>query len=183
MKSAKTLHGIDSHDGTLVVQLLELPHKILAHNDIDGLEQIVLHELGHDHHFGLSKAGYLIDNPEFDCLKGIAGYCKGECHLHKEDLWQEPHLFAGDMQEAPFHQKVSHFLDASISRKNDGSAFTGDSLVALAENLGMHNPGFLTWKMRHGNNGILLFEEGDSLEHTARRRDLLNHFAALLSLC
>lgn len=180
MKLSTSLHGIDEHDGELVAKLLGLPHKILSHNEVDGLEQMVLHELGHDSHFGLSKAGYLIDNPEFNCLKGIAGYCKSECPMHKLDVWQDPKLFADDMKDAHFHRQISHFLDNSLTRVGADNLQT-DLLLMLGNKMGMTTPGFITWKMKHGNNGILLFEE-NGMPH-ARRRDLLHHFVALLSLC
>lgn len=179
MKTQESLYQIDGHDAQLVSRLLELPHKILCHHDVDGLEQLVLHELGHDQHFGLEKAGYFIDNPDFDCLKGIAGYCKSECKMHKDNLWNDPRSFVQDMQKAQFHQQLSHYLDHSLSH-NELEGVKGDALVNLGQKLGMGNPSFITWKMKHGNNGILLYEENPA---HARRRDLLQHFVALLSLC
>ena len=62
------LHELDTHEGKLVSRLLDLPNKILSHHDTHGIEQLILYELAHDNSFGFSKASYLIDNPDFNCL-------------------------------------------------------------------------------------------------------------------
>lgn len=174
------LHELDSHEGQLVSRLLDLPHKILSHDDLDGLQQLVLYELAHDDSFGLSKASYLIDNPEFNCLKGVAGYDKAECKLSAENPWENPRQIIDTMRDGKFHQHVSSFIHPSLSSHQDREP-DADAIAQLSGKLGMQNPSFVTWRMRHGNHGILLFEEG-SMPHE-RRRDLLHHFVALLSLC
>lgn len=159
----------------VVHNLLHLPHKIQRHHDIDDLAHLLLHDLGHDDHFGLNRAIYLVDNPEFNCLKGVAGFHKGECALHQEDVWENPDSFANDMKDAQFHQTMKEFSQEASVRH-----CAPEDLVKLGTRLGLKNPSFFTWNMRHGNHGILLFEE----EYTcARKRDLLQHAASLLSLC
>ncbi len=165
----------------VVHAILQLPHKILSHHDVDDLAQLVLHELGHDAHFGLTKAAYLVDNPEFDCVKGVAGFCKNECGLHRENLWEAPHAFGLDMKDASFHNTMKNFVQDTSVRRREVDIHNPDDLAALGDRLGLKNPSFVTWNMRHGNHGILLFEEGQVI--CARRRDLLTHAAALLSLC
>jgi len=161
--------------------LISLPQKILKNHEVPGLEQILLHELAHDNNFGLKKAGYLIDNPEFDCLKGVAGYCSDECNLHKKDVWEEPNTFMSDMQNAKFHNSMNAFLHNASLGKKDVHIHDENDLHELGVRLGMHNPSFFTWNMKHGNHGILIFEDG---EHgKLRRRDWLRNIVALLSLC
>lgn len=161
--------------------LLQLPHKILRYHDVDHLPKLVLHELARDEHFGLNNAAYLVDNPEFDCLKGVAGYSKEECGLHRENLWDDPHAFDGEMHDASFHNSIKKFVqDASVKRR-EIDVHNPEDLAELGARLGLKNPSFVTWNMRHGNHGILLFEEGQAT--CARRRDLLSHAAALLGLC
>ena len=176
------LHELDSHEGQLVSRLLDLPHKILSHDDIEGLQQLVLYELAHDESFGFKKASYLIDNPEFDCLKGVAGYDRDE---HAKDLnsnpWDNPRAFLDEAKTAKFHQNVSSFMHTSLCRQGDAAGPNNDVIQQLGSKLGMQNSSFITWRMRHGNHGILLFEAG-ALPHE-RRRDLLQHFVALLSMC
>lgn len=161
--------------------ILQLPHKILRFHDVDDLPQLILHELGHDAHFGLNKAAYLVDNPEFDCVKGIAGFDRCECSMHRENVWDAPHEFGSDMRSAPFYNSMKQFIQDMSIKRRDLDIHNPDDLAALGERLGLKNPSFFTWNMRHGNNGILLFEEGQAA--CAHHRDLLNYASALLSLC
>jgi len=169
-------------EGECVVRdLLHLPHKIQQHHDVAELAHLVLHDLSHDGHFGLNRAIYLIDNPEFNCLKGVAGFNKDECRLHQKNVWEKPHVFADDMNNAQFHKTIKGFAqDASVCCRDVGAVRNPDDLVELGGRLGLKNPSFFVWNMRHGNHGILLFEDGQTC---ARRRDLLQHAASLLSLC
>lgn len=173
------LDELDSHEGQLVSRLIDLPHKILAHDDVEGLQQLVLYELAHADNFGLTKASYLIDNPEFDCLRGVAGYHHEEHVDAHANPWDDPRAFLEAAKNAKFHQQVASFMHTSLARHNQ--APSDDVLEQLSNKLGMRGPSFVTWRMRHGNHGILLFE-AESLAHE-RRRELLHHFVALLSLC
>ncbi len=164
-----------------VGDLLHLPHKIQQHHDVEDLAHLVLHDLGHDNHFGLDKAIYLVDNPEFNCLKGVAGFSKCECPLHRENVWEAPHAFSHDMREAEFHNNMKKFMQDASVRKHDIDVHNPDDLLELGVRLGLKNPSFFTWGMRHGNHGILLFEDVQTTR--ARRRDLLSNAASLLSLC
>ena len=108
-------------DEAHVTHLLGLPHKILSHHEIEALAPIVLHELGHVNPFGLTKACYFIDNPDFDCLRGVAGYNKEECFNHKDDVWEDPHSFALDMKDAPYHKQMLQFADKSLHLNDERS--------------------------------------------------------------
>jgi len=174
------LHELDSHEGQLVSRLIDLPHKILSNDDLEGLPQLVLYELARGDAFGFAKAGYLIDNPEFDCLKGVAGY---DVEDHRDDgasdPWNDPRVFLEKIKNAKFNQSISSFMHTSLSRQCD--APNVDAISQLGSKLGMKNSLFVTWHMRHGNHGILLFE--DEAPSQERRHELLQHFVALLSLC
>lgn len=172
--------GSGVQDEANVMHLLDLPHKILTHHEVEGLAPLVLHELGHIRPFSLTKAGYFIDNPDFGCLRGVAGYDKEECSKHKDDVWADPHVFGQDMQDASFHKELLQYADKSL-RINGNDAVSTADIAALAKMFGMHNPSFFTWPMKHGNQGLLIFES-DRLVH-ARHKDLLHKAAALLSLC
>jgi hypothetical protein len=178
--SNKTLHELDSQEGQLVSRLLDLPRKILSHDDLEGLQQLILYELAHDDSFGFSKASYLIDNPEFNCLKGVAGYDKNECAVAGVNPWENPRGFIDSMSQAKFHQHVSSFLNHSLCKAHDKDP-EADAIQELSKNLGMQNSSFVTWRMRHGNHGILLFEAPANAHH--KNPELLHHFVALLSLC
>jgi hypothetical protein len=168
----KTIKNID--------HLLGLPRKILHHHDVEGLAQLVLHELGHDESLGLSKAGYLIDNPDFGCMRGVAGYSSDECAYHQHDMWHTPQTFSHDMQEAPFHKRLAQFSYTSLQRlRND--EIDEDDVHALAQALGMSNPSLVVWRMKHGNNGLLLFEH--DAHQAAHHKEIIQNVAPILSLC
>ena len=74
----------------LIKNLSKLPHRILQNYHLAALSEIILHELGHKDCFDFKRAVYLVDNPDFDHLVGVAGFCNGECKHHKSDLWDCP---------------------------------------------------------------------------------------------
>jgi hypothetical protein len=180
IKQADTGGTLDAGD-KVAHSILQLPHHILRYHDVDELPQLVLHDLGHESNFGLNKAAYLVDNPEFNCVKGVAGFNRDECSFHRENVWEAPHEFGGDMRDAVFHNNMKNFVQDMSVRRRDLDVHNPDDLAVLGTTLGLKNPSFFTWNMRHGNHGILLFEEGR--EWCARHRDLLSYAAALLSLC
>lgn len=170
-----------SDDHRLASHLSGLLGKVLQHYEVDELSQIVLHELGHDDCFGLKKATYLIDNPDFNHLVGIAGYHNGECCYHQKDLWENPFKFKEDMKEANFNNNVKKFLQDSLRRK-DIDLNSAKDIKDLGIHLGMEKPEFFSWNMKHGNHGILIFEQGDK-QICEWKQGLLANVAALLSFC
>ena len=169
-------------DEQLIRTLLDLPKKILLHEDLDSLAQIVLHELGHDQHLGLKRATYIVDNPEFGCIKGVAGFCKSECKYHKNDLWHDPHCFCQDMQEARFHQEIKHFAHNSVCHKS-GNLAECNELHKLGNKIGIDNPTIYTWPMRNGNKGVLIFEDDEHNGKCKKDPVLLDYLSVLLGLC
>jgi hypothetical protein len=167
--------------GCIMHTLLQLPHKILCHHDVEDLAHLVLHELGHDNNFSLDKAIYLVDNPDFDCLKGIAGYSRQECQFHADNFWDDAAKFNHDMKAASFHNAIKNYLQNNSIKRKEVNLHDPDDLTQLGTTLGLKNPSFLTWRIKHGNHGVLLFEERQP--QCARKRDLLNQATALLSLC
>ncbi len=171
----------DFHD--LVYRLSQLPHMILKNHSLDGLSQMILHELGHGNAFDLKKAVYLVDNPDFDRLVGAAGFHCDECKHHKSDLWDSPHTFTKDMELANFHNEVRNIMCNSINLQEKNLKNLNDckELENISKNVGISNPDFISWNMKHGNHGILLFEKPEKLEDSSR--GLLENSTALLSLC
>ena len=84
------------------------------------------------------------------------------------------------MVEAPYHHSIKKFLDVSL-RKKDIDLHNSQDVKQLGKILGMDDPLFFCWHIKHGNHGLLIFEKGKALDlwHT----HLLNNFAALLSMC
>lgn len=162
----------------VIYNLSKLPNRILQNYDVEGLSEIVLHDMSHDSCFNLKKAVYLIDNPDFDHLVGAAGFCSSECKHHKKDLWESPSTFKEDMKCASFHNNVKKFFRDSLKRKDINLEDDRD-VELLAKEMGIEVPKIISWNMKHGNHGILIFEKNlqDSKE------DLLNHSVGLLGLC
>jgi hypothetical protein len=165
----------------LVDHLSKLPHKILQYHHLDTLPQILLHELGHETGFGLKKAVYLVDNPDFDHLVGAAGFCCDECKNHDSDLWNNPNSFSDDMKNTCFHVEVRKIVRQSLKLHNQSFDAAIKDVKDLSCGVGMENPQVFSWDMKHGNHGILIFEEEEDLSEA--KRNLLNNSVALLSLC
>lgn len=176
----------------LVDHISKLPHRILQNYSLGSLAQMILHEIGHESGFGLKKAVYLIDNPDFDHLVGTAGFCCEECKNHQRNMWECPATFSEDMKDAHFHNDVKRISSQSIAKKtelekielmpaikSDMSDFK--DVEELARKIGFENPQVLSWGMKHGNHGILIFEEEENL--SPARKNLLKNAVALLSLC
>jgi len=159
-------------------QLSHIPHKILHHQEQDNLQQTVLHDLCDS--FGIRKAGYFIDNPDFNCMKGVGGYCREDFKAHKTNVWQDPLAFQQYLKDAQFNQTLTRFMHDSFSKEGK-EGFDESELRVLGEQLGLCNPACMHWKMRHGNHGILLYEDDDDRED--EQKELFKNFAALLSLC
>lgn len=170
--------GQDEH--AVIETLLKLPHKIIRHHELDVLTHIVMHEIAHHSLFGLKRALYLVDNPDFDHLKGVAGYCEKECQHHQEDLWKDPQQFKSDMHVADFHHKTQAYLGKSFKPKHI-NVHDFDQIVDLAHGLGLEDPHFFSWEMKHGNQGLFIFEKNKDLG--VKEHNLLSNAVVFLSLC
>ena len=171
---------LSEHDRGLIDVVTGLPHKILRYHTLDGLAQMVLHELGHENGFGFDRATYLIDNPDFDHLVGVAGFDRQECALHKKNIWEHPECFCEDMQSAAFNNNVRKIVNASFSRK-EIDLNNAEDVKALGFELGIKSPHFFSWNMKHGNHGLFIFEK-DAIA-CQWRQGLLKNMSALLSMC
>ncbi len=177
--------GSSVNNQELATNLSGLLHKVLNFHDVDGLPQMVLHELGHENSFNFSRATYLIDNPDFNHLLGVAGYAHDECHFHKNDLWQDPQSFLKDMDGAHYHNQVRDFLKESL-RRNEIDLDSSKEIHELGHCLGLEKPEFFSWNMKHGNHGLLLFDRKEVIEDPDTlnwRVSFLRNIAALLSFC
>lgn len=172
--------GLSHEDYGIIDTIAKIPHKILKHHEVPGLAHMVLHELGHDNVFGLKRAAYFVDNPDFDHLVGVAGFCKNECIFHKKNHWNDPHSFKQDMEAAKFHNNVRIVATQSFNKKHiDTNSFA--DIALLSDELEITNPSFFTWNMHHGNHGLLIFEP--SKEISVWRHSLLSNIIGLLSMC
>ena len=102
---------------TLLSNLQQLPRKILLLPGTYNVPEFVLHELCNEKCFNVHKAAYFVDNPDFDCLKGVAGINHEEGVI-KDDIWSDPDRFSEKMKASPFNQKVRSVLHQSAHKKH-----------------------------------------------------------------
>ena len=162
----------------LTLQILSsMPKNMLKMHGADNISEFVLHELSCKDCFNLSKAAYFVDNPDFDCLKGVAGYAQEEACLIEAPIWEQPAHFSNHMQSSSFNQKVRESVQISCK-----GCETPDEevLYELANKLGMNTFNYCTWEMKHDNHGYLLYQTCGGVEPT--KEELLNGFS-LLSFC
>ncbi len=140
-----------------------LPHKILSLHGRDNVTEFVLHDLCNEECFNLAKAAYFVDNPDFDCFKGIAGYDRSEDKSDKNCRWQQPDQFTNYTSNCNFNQKVRNIVKPSKKKLNHAEA---EILAEIAFELNMHNPSLYVWQMKHENHGMLIYERiaGDTTE-------------------
>lgn len=169
---------LSREDQQLIEILAHLPQRMVKHHHDHHLSQFVLYEISKG--FGLSKAIYLVDNPDFDHLRGIAGYCNKEMQVSHNDIWSNLDSVRGEIVEKPFHENVKKHLTESFKRKQ-GEFSNLQELHDIGVKMGMENPACLVWDGRNGNHGVFVFEKGSQVG--VWRYSLLGKIISLLSLC
>ena len=132
-----------------------LPQQILSLNGIENVTEYVLHTLCDEGCLNLSKAAYFIDNPDFDCLKGVAGFNKEEETYTCDIALNNQDHFKEHMSTCAFNKKVRDITCQSPRRANQQPDKT---VEMLAQKLGFDNPLHHSWLIRHDNYGLLVFE-------------------------
>ena len=141
--------------GRNVLQTLtSLPKHMLSVQGRDNVSEFVLHDICRSDCFNLSKAAYFIDNPDFDCCKGVAGFSVEE-QFAQDVVWDHPDTFSEFMKHSSFNQKVRNLVRPSYRRCN---ACEKDMIQELAADIGVHDPLYYVWDLKHDNHGVLIFE-------------------------
>ena len=154
-----------------------LPRKMLSLHDHDAIAELVLHDLCSERCFNLNKAVYLVDNPDFNCMKGIAGFSRDEAFKEGERMWDDPHSFTQYVKNAPFNQKVRNIQLCSMS----GGESSNDNLVrTVADQCAIAHPQCYTWDMKHNNRGVFIYEQPTD---EAVITECLPNGVCLLSFC
>src|ERR1700691_4148672 len=86
--------------------LAALPKRILSLHGEDNVTEFVLHDLCHQDCFNLNKAAYFVDNPDFNCSKGVAGFSRDEPFNECEVIWSKADAFSEHMKKSAFNQRV-----------------------------------------------------------------------------
>lgn len=152
--------------------LSHLPRRILSLSGTDNITEFVLHDLCGKECFNFSKAAYFIDNPDFNCLKGIAGFSM-QNEQKCSDRWQKPDQFSDHMRGCQFNQQVRQVMRCSLKGNNES-----DEKIAgeLAHDLGFKAHNYCSWNMKHDNHGLFLYEK-------AEQDDIINDDYLLNGLC
>ncbi len=140
-----------------------LPQQILSLNGIENVTEYVLHSLCDEGCLNLTKAAYFIDNPDFDCLKGVAGFNKEEEVYTCDVALHDQESFKEHVNACEFNKKVRAITCASSRRANQELDRT---VEFLAQKLGFQHPLYHSWLIKHDNYGLLIFEQecGDQVE-------------------
>lgn len=151
-----------------------LPKKIIDNHERENISEFVLHGLCSQNCFNLKKAAYFIDNPDFDCIKGVAGFCQSETNLGWNEIWDEPDSFSLIAKSSPFNQKVRSFSATSSHRKKDSAE---EFISSIVNEIGFNDPMYCSWNTKHYNHGILVFEKNENCNEMFH-----NHFLNSLSM-
>jgi hypothetical protein len=146
----------------------------------DNVTDFVLHELCSKDCFNMPKAAYFIDNPAFNCLKGVVGVSGAEL-TNSGNIWENPDEFIQQITRSPFNQKVRSFT--YDSRKNRGHSEQAMA-ETIAQELGLSDYGFYSWDMKHDNHGFLVCEKDTvSSQDGHATEDVIVDGLCLLSFC
>jgi hypothetical protein len=163
----------------VVDRLRRLPRKMLLLHGLDNVTEFVLHELASKHCFDLKKAAYFIDNPDFNCFKGLVGVSHAELH-GVEDSWSNPVLFTQHMLNSPFNQHVRSFTYKSHKKNSEPYEKVAH---LIANELGIDDYNFYSWDMKHDNHGFVICERNNILSSDKLHDDLVVDGLSLLSFC
>ena len=164
MESKKNMSLRHQH---ILRALSNLPHKMLLEHHDDRLAERVLYDLAHPDCFNFTKAAYFIENPDFNCIKGVVGFSRDDHKSQEHNHWDNPEAFHQVMNESSFHKAVRSCLSVADRKPEQ-----------LADVLHLKNPHSYTWKTKHGNHGILLFEH----DHPAMKDEYCQELLLGLSL-
>lgn len=132
-----------------------LPKKMLALQHIDNVTEFVLHSLCTEGYLNLAKAAYFIDNPDFDCLKGIAGFDRKDKHHTDDVILANKEQFTSHISDCAFNQKVKNIEKSSPTKRADSHE---EIVKEISKELNINNPLYRTWNIKHENYGLLIFE-------------------------
>ena len=156
----KSKEHIEDRKRNIMHTLSRLPRRILQLHGRDNVIEFVLHELGRADCFNLHRAAYVIDNPDFNCLKGVAGFCKEEAYC-EPDIWDHPEKFSDHMKSCAYNNQVRCYNAESYLKHGKKDA---DIVKEIAKDLGFEHPSYYAWQMKHDNHGLLLYEKDDEEE-------------------
>lgn len=163
-------------DKELLFKYGKFSKNMTQHHHLENLSEFVLHDLCYTDFFALPKAAFFVNNPDFACLKGVAGYHHPEAFPGAH--WVNHKDFTAHMQNSDFNKKVRLMQDSSLVLGNNREK---DKVFAIADQLEIIDPMFHIWNMRHNNQGLFIFEK--SVEAFELQQNHLLDFLYMLSFC
>jgi len=148
-----------------------LPSKILnLHVDEQGhLAEFVLASLCDSTCCDIAKAALVINNPDFNCCCGAAGYLADEISSASNFATKETfERMCSDFDASLFHAKVR-------ALNHTAYATTNEDYQQLVQELGFSSSAQIcTMQLKNGNRGIFVYEPKKKLS------DMLAHFIPLI---
>lgn len=169
------------HYHQVLSRLTLLPRKIIALSDAEHMSEFILHELSHISCFNLEKAAYFVDNPDFDCFRGVAGY--DQCEYEVQEDIALPHTFYRHLGDCNFNKQVRAVGNGSYRKEQRPEEAI---LKALTSELVFKEPQCYVWPLKHDNYGVLVYELKESScgnGHAAELKEHIENGLHLLGFC
>lgn len=166
-----------SKESTLLHRLGGFSKNIASNHHLENLSEFVLHDLCSGDLFNIPTAAYLVNNPDFSCMKGVAGYKQSES-FKKGNNWDLPKDFTSHMKQSEFNQKVRMVYDKAV--KIDGNGSEKSKMHELADQFEIENPSFHVWNMKYDNQGLLIFQKPEDID---MQHEHMIHFVPMLAFC
>ncbi len=160
----------------LLHQLAQIPYNMLNNSNQNNIAEFVLHELCNSNCFNISKAAYLVNNKDFRCLKGIAGFYQPEAFSQEESIWQRPENFSLHMENAAFNKKVRDINKQNLILNEDPHC--KELMQSIAKDLELENAEIWTTHLKYNNTGVLIYQKPPQ-----ELTNYLNHGFSFLGLC
>ena len=159
----------------ILESLSRLPEHLIKYHTEDRLADLVLHHLCKDDCFGMQKAAYLVNNPDFACLKGVSGWHKD--HVAYESCpWSDQEAVRSRLEQSPFHKSIQNIDACAVDHQVDGQ-----EILDIAQQLGFENPAYVVFPIKHDNEGIFLYEKMHNDVHELT--STIHRGACYLGLC
>lgn len=142
-------------EGKLLQHLGNLRKMMIHHHELEHLTEFVLHDLCSGPCSHINKAAYFANNPDFDILRGVAGYAKQDLQVPVDDVWNNQKKFVSVIHDSRFHQNVRQSNDRSFEIGRSSEKYMVEK---LADQLEIANPAYHVWNLKHANYGLLIYE-------------------------
>lgn len=151
-----------------------IPYKILSwyqQECIDNMTKFVVYEICSKNCFGLKKAAFFVNNPDFKWFRGIVGYQAREDSLA---LTTEADII-NFFDHSLFHATTCAIED-SVCEKNNTVM-----IQKIADRLHMTSHHFCTLPLKHGNDGLFMYEFFNASDKI--NIDIIQNIIALIGFC